>query len=238
VLCSFTLGALLLAPRPAAADLTLFDSDGWTFFTDGRINSFLSLGFGDDFPNRDTTDPTKLADPVGGGGQYFTAGFPNDQGYNHKFYGARVRSGFLGSIIAFGVKRQVTEWTSIKSYVSMWGTSESFARDRNNDAGLSTSKGFDMREGWVSVDGLWGSFVGGRQSGIMGGISTEIDFLYGHNFGVGLPCLEIYYPTCGHIGTGALGPGFAAGFSYLTPSLSGLRVKAALYDPVRLLGVW
>src|SRR4029079_14939142 len=77
----------------------------------------------------------------------------------------------------------------------------------------------------------------GRQSGILGGISTEIDFLYGHNFGVGLPCLEIYYPTCGHIGTGALGPGFAAGFSYTTPELlGGLHVKAAFYDPVRLLG--
>src|SRR5262249_29714531 len=67
---------------------------------------------------------------------------------------------------------------------------------------------------------------------------TEIDFLYAHNFGLGLPCLEIYYPTCGHIGTGALGPGFAAGFTYVTPSLAGLRIKAGLYDPVRLLGVW
>jgi Gram-negative porin len=238
VLCSFTLGALLLAARPASADLTLAEGDGWTFFTDGRVNSFLSLGWGDDFPKRNMADPTMLADPVGGGGQYFTAGFPNDQGYNKKYFGTRVRSGFLGSIIAFGVKRQVTEWTSVKSYISLWGTSETFARDRANDAGLSTSKGFDMREGWIGLDGLWGSFVAGRQSGILGGISTEIDFLYGHNFGVGLPCLEIYYPTCGHIGTGALGPGFASGFSYTTPSLSGLKVKVGLYDPVRLLGVW
>jgi hypothetical protein len=232
------LGVLLLTPRSASADLTLLEHDGWTFFTDGRINSFFSAATGDDFPKRDPNDPTRVADPIGSGQQFFTAGFPNDQFFKQKYFGTRVRSGFLGSIIAFGVKKNVTEWTTVKSYISLWGTSESYARDRRNDFGDATSKGFDVREGWVSIDGPWGSFIAGRQSGILGGISTEIDFLYGHNFGVGLPCLEIYYPTCGHIGTGALGPGFAAGFSYLTPSLSGLRVKAALYDPVRLLGVW
>src|SRR5439155_4919926 len=132
----------------------------------------------------------------------------------------------------------VTEWTTVKSYMSLWGTSEAYARDRTQDAGLSTSKGFDAREAWISLEGMWGTFTVGRQSGILGGISTEIDFLYAHNFGVGLPCLEIYYPTCGHIGTGALGPGSAAGFTYVTPSLGGLRIKAGLYDPVRLLGAW
>jgi hypothetical protein len=245
VLFGVTLGALVLTSQRASADLTLLEHDGWTFFTDGRINSFLSLGTGDDFPNPNPNpnvgadgSPGPTHSLIGSGGQYFTAGFPNDQGYKGKFLGTRVRSGFLGSIIAFGMKRQVTEWTSVKSYVSLWGTSETYARDRANDAGNATSKGFDVREGWVAIEGLWGSFVGGRQSGILGGMSTEIDFTYGHNFGVGLPCLEIYYPTCGHIGTGALGPGFAGGFTYTTPSIGGLRVKAGLYDPVRLLGAW
>ena len=253
VVCGITLGALLLlGARPASADLTLLEHDGWTFFTDGRINSFLSLGTGDDFPNPTPNNtPGSAIDPgtgmpltppghglIGSGGQYFTAGFPNDQGYANKYLGTRVRSGFLGTILAFGVKRHVTEWTTVKSYMSLWGVSEAYARDRTNDAGYSTSKGFDVREAWIAVEGLWGSFIAGRQSGILGGISTEIDFTYGHNFGVGLPCLEIYYPTCGHIGTGALGPGNAAGFSYATPSIGGLHAKAGLYDPVRLLGAW
>ena len=247
-----TLGALLLTSRRASADLTLLEKDGWTFFTDGRINTFFSAAAGDDFPdptpqlNNDPATGMRLShNPltanhslIGSGGQYFTAGFPNDQGYGGDYFGTRVRSGFLGSIIAFGMKKQVTEWTTVKSYMSLWGTSEAYARDRTNDAGYSTSKGFDAREAWIALDGLWGSFTAGRQSGILGGISTEIDFLYAHNFGVGLPCLEIYYPTCGHIGTGALGPGFAAGFTYVTPSLGGLRIKAGIYDPVRLLGAW
>ena len=55
--------------------------------------------------------------------------------------GTRVRSGFLGSIIAFGMKRQITEWTSVKSYISLWGTSEAYARDRTNDGGHSHLEG-------------------------------------------------------------------------------------------------
>lgn len=252
VMFGVTVGALLLTSRHASADLTLLEHDGWTFFTDGRINSYFSAAAGDDFPaptpqpNVDPATGMKLSHApltvnhgvIGTGGQYFTAGFPNDQGFNGNYFGTRVRSGFLGSIIAFGMKKQVTEWTTVKSYMSLWGTSEAYARDRTQDAGMSTSKGFDAREAWIGLDGPWGSLTAGRQSGILGGISTEIDFLYAHNFAVGLPCLEIYYPTCGHIGTGALGPGFAAGFTYVTPSLAGLRIKLGLYDPVRLLGAW
>jgi len=252
VVCGITLGALLLlGARPASADLVLFEKDGWTFYTDGRVNSFLSLGTGNDFPSPSPNTNTPGVDPttgmpfdnpthqiIGGGGAYFTAGFPNDQGYGGKYLGTRVRSGFLGTVLAFGMKRQLTEWTTVKSYMSLWGTSQTYARDRNNDGGLSTSKGFDAREAWIGIDGVWGSFLAGRQGGILGGISTEIDFTYGHNYGLGLPCLEIYYPACGHIGTGALGPGNAAGFSYVTPSMGGFHIKAALYDPVRLLGAW
>jgi hypothetical protein len=248
--CGLALGALLAVSlggaRRAAAEVTLIEHDGWSFFTNGRINSFLSLGYGDDFPNP-TFNPNIGADGnpgpqhavIGGGGSYFTAGYPNDQGYpGGKYYGLRIRSGFVGSILALGTKKQIDQDTYVKAYVSLWGTAESYARDRTNDAGNSTSKGFDVREGLVDIEGRWGGLVAGRQSGILGGIGTEIDFLYGHGYGVGLPCLEIYYPTCGHIGTGALGPGFAAGFVYASPSLAGLRFRGGLYDPVRLLGAW
>ena len=40
---------LVVAPD-ARAELTLIDKAGWKLFTDGRINTFASLGFGDDFP--------------------------------------------------------------------------------------------------------------------------------------------------------------------------------------------
>ena len=88
-----------------------------------------------------------------------------------------------------------------------------------------------MRE-LVGMEGL-GHTVAGRQSAP--GISTEIDFLYGHNWRR-LPCLEIYYRPAG-TSEPALGPGFAAGFTHMTPSMAG-QAESWAYDPVRLLGVW
>jgi len=120
----------------------------------------------------------------------------------------------------------------------LWGTAEAFSRDRVLDIGNSSTKGFDVREGYVSFEGPWGTAGVGHQSGIFGGIGTEIDYLYAHAYGLGLPCLDVYYPTCGHVGTGAMSPGFAPGFVYTTPDINGVKVKVGLYDPVRLLGIW
>jgi hypothetical protein len=245
LLCGLSLGAFLSGTRHAAAEVTLVENEGWSFFTDGRINAFVSQGVGDDFP-RPTPNPNigenGLPGPqhaVVGAGQPFTAGYVSDQGDAEGRYSAmRIRSGFLGSILALGMRKQLSETTVVRSYISFWGTAQSFARDRTLDVGRSTSKSFDVREGFVNFEGPWGGVTAGRQNGIFGGISTEIDFLYGHNYGLGLPCVDNYFPTCGHIGTGALGPGTAAGFVYTSPSLDGVRLRAGIYDPVRLLGVW
>ena len=186
VLCGLALGAYLVGMRPAAADLTLVESNGWTFFTEGRVNAFLSYGVGDDFPQPtlNPLDPTivdangvpvpQLQHNLVGLGQPFTAGYSSFQGdASGKYSGARVRSGFLGSILAFGIRRQVTETTTAKGYISLWGTAESFSRDRVNDSGLSTAKGFDVREGYVAFEGPWGALAAGRQGGLLGSITTE-----------------------------------------------------------------
>ena len=79
----------------------------------------------------------------------------------------------------------------------------------------------------------------GAISVFYGRISTETDFIYGHNYGLGLPCMDVGgNPTCGHVGTGVMGAGFGAGFAYSTPSFAGLKLKVGLYDPVRILGGW
>jgi hypothetical protein len=232
-------GTVMLGPGKAAAELTLLEKDGWTFFTDGRINTFFSQTFGQAFPAA-TPDATGAAShKVIGEDSDFTAGFRSLQSDTKgNLTSARLRSGFLGSILALGMKRALSQHTTLGSYIALWGTAQTYARDRARDFGRETSRGFDVRRAIVSIDGPGGTLVAGRQGGILGGISTEIDYLYGHNYGLGLPCLDVYFPTCGHIGTGALGPGEAAGFTYLTPSLGGLRLQAGLFDPVRLLGVW
>jgi hypothetical protein len=244
--CGFAVGAWLAGTRPAVAEVTLIEKDGWTFFTEGRVNTFLSQGVGDDFPKPSVNpnlgpngEPGPDHKVIGADGA-FTAGYQSIQGNaGGKYTSARLRNGFLASILAFGLNRRLSETATIKSYISLWGTAQTYGRDRTLDGGRNNSKGFDVREGFFDIEAPWGSLVVGRQGGLFGHTATEIDFLYAHQYGLGLPCLDEFYASCGHIGTGVMGPGFAAGIVYTTPAVAGgLKLQIGLYDPVRLLGVW
>lgn len=222
----------MLWSSAARAELTLIDKDGWRFFTEGRINTFASLGFGDDFP-APSPDPTGGMHDVVGKTALGAAGQNTLQDdVNNKYFAIRGRNGFMATVLGFGIARDVTPTTKAKGYVALWGHAETYDRDR------TYASEFDVREGYLTVEGPWGGFTGGRMLGLFGRISTEIDFNYGHNFGLGYPCGDGQGPTCGHIGTGVMFPGFAAGLSYATPSLSGLKLQAGIYDPVRVLGAW
>ena len=82
------------------------------------------------------------------------------------------------------------------------------------------------------MSGNWGAVRVGRMLGWIGRESYEIDTLYGHGFGVGLPCTDALGPACGHIGTGVIFPGYSAGIVYETPSLGGLQLHLGAFDPV------
>jgi hypothetical protein len=232
--CGFLLGACLLWTRPANAEVTLIEKDGWSFFADGRINAFISTGFGDEFPTpTPNPSPNGPVHAVVGGSALGAAGQNTQQDdANNKYFAMRVRNGFVGSVTGFGIRRNVTPSTVAKAYIALWGHIESYNRDQTNP------NQFDVREGYGNFEGPWGSFTAGRALGLFGRISTEINFMYGHNFGLGYPCGDEQGPTCGHIGTGVMFPGFAAGMLYSTPSLGGLKLHAGIYDPVRLLGAW
>jgi hypothetical protein len=226
--------ALCLGAAPdARAEVTLLEQGGFQLFSDGRVNTFASLGFGDDFPAASANPNGGPPHSVVGETALGAAGQNTDQDdAANEYLAVRGRNGFLGTILGLGVRRKVSETTTAKGYVALWGHAESFNRDRGN------ASDFDVREGYVAFDGPWGALTAGRALGLFGRISTEIDFNYGHNFGLGYPCGDAQGPTCGHIGTGVMFPGVAAGVQYSTPSLGGLRVLAGLYDPVRLLGAW
>ncbi|MDF3068914.1 MAG: hypothetical protein K0R38_4515, partial [Polyangiaceae bacterium] len=74
--------------------------------------------------------------------------------------------------------------------------------------------------------------------GWFGRMSTEIDYKYGHPYGVGLPCTDEVGPACGHIGTGVAFPGYSAGFAYSTPQIGGFQANVGLYDPIVLAPEW
>ncbi len=229
----------LICARTALAEVPLIDKDGWTFYADGRVNAFASLGFGDDFPapTPNPDDPNQKPDVIGSAGAPTganTAGWQssNQADANRKYFSMRVRSGFFGNVLGFGLRRKLNESTTALGYIGIWSTIETFGRDKWAPVYA------DAREAYLNVTGNWGSVTAGRTFGFFGRTGTEIDTLYGHGYGVGLPCSDGVGPACGHIGTGVIFPGYAAGVQYSTASLGGLRLHAGIFDPVRIFNNW
>lgn len=230
-------GAILSLTGNALAETELVEKNGWKFFVDGRINAFASLGVGDSYPE------PPLVDPDGPGGSepastYTVAGgsgFETKQdSEDGKYFGVRVRNGFVGNIFGFGFDKQVTGGTKMRGYMSIWSTIETSSRNKYVQI-LP-----DVREGYVKFEGGWGSFLAGRTLGLFGLGSVQQDGKYLHNWGLGHPCesagLDNSGPTCGQIGQGVMFPGFAAGFVYSTPRAAGLALSAGIYDPAIFAG--
>lgn len=229
------LAGAMLCTRPAAAEVTLVEKDGWRFTFDGRVNAFLSVGKGDDFPKPTPGSAGMDHTVMGGQGRVSRSpeiGWKSSgmEDANGKYFAARIRSGMVGNVLGFGLAKDLSPNTQIKGYISIWSTVESPGRDKWTAVIPVT------REGYFDVTGPWGSARIGRTFGWFGRMSTEIDMLYGHGYGVGLPCSDELGPACGHIGTGVAFPGYSAGFSYSTPSLGGLQIHAGIYDPI-VLGI-
>jgi hypothetical protein len=234
------LGAAALWPAQARAEVTLVKSEGWELFSSGRINGFVSYVNGDGFPLSSKDVNGQLVAVRGGGLGQGDASIeqevdamdqPLDQG---KIEGMRVRSGFLGNILGFGARRKLTnDGTTLTGYVAIWAFIESEARRKYRPVPA------DVREGYLKMEGPWGSLLVGRSLTLFSRGATEIDFMYGHGYGLGYPgSVDINGPAAGHIGFGVLANGFAAGVVYATPQVAGLQLTAGAFDPSMLAGSW
>jgi Gram-negative porin len=215
--------------RPALAEVTLIKQPKWELFTDGRVGGFLSYTNGDGFPNA-----TATSTPFGGGISTNDANQIDETPPlpQPKLRSFRLRSGFLSNIFAFGARTQLGD-TKVTSYIQFWSDIESESRRKYVPAPV------DVRQGYVRLEGSWGDLIVGRQGTLFSRGAAEIDFLYGHGYGVGFPtAIDSSGTTAGHVGTGVLGPGFGAGMVYVTPTFAGLRLNAGLFDPVIIVGAW
>ena len=68
----------------------------------------------------------------------------------------RFHSGFVPNVFGIGVRRKLTETTTIKAQLSIWGTIETQAQRKF--VPVIT----DFREGFLEADGPWGTFTAGR----------------------------------------------------------------------------
>jgi hypothetical protein len=234
--------APLEASKAAAPDGTPSapTADRWDFYTTGRIGSFVSWAKGDGMPEAATLDPVtgmerhKVLIDAGGSGPGFASAY-NQQPSNMRVSSIdsiRMRSGFTGNVIGFGARRKLGEST-VTGYISMTSVVDS----------LSQRKYFqstpDVREGYLRIEGSWGSFLAGKAGVLFNRGAVTTDFLYLHGYGVGFPGdLNSVngFPTAGQIGYGVLANGFAAGFVYATPPVAGAQLSVGVYDPASVTG--
>jgi hypothetical protein len=228
--------ATLLSARIAEAEVVLVKtSDGTEFFTEGRVGGFFEAVKGDTLPTGFDANGT-LLHTVGDGGVGITGinpALPMGGIGQGQIEATRVRSGFLGNILAFGVRKKVTESVKVTGYFSIWADIES-ENERKYEAIYP-----DVREGYLRVDGPAGSLIVGRTLTLFSRGATEIDFLYGHRYGVGNPAGFVTQgPSGGQVGYGVLANGFGAGIQYVTPSFHGLVLTAGYFDPNRFVGYY
>lgn len=229
VVVGLSFGSLFALSGIARAEVTLVKPGaGWEVYTSGRVGGFVEVLDGDGPP--ETPAGVTLANegiPVNANPS--ANGTPNA---GHLF-ASRVRSGFLGNILTLGVRNHLTESTTVTGQISIWGTAETDS-ERTFHADLP-----DEREGFLKIEGPGGSLLVGRALSLFSRGATEIDFLYGHGYGVGAPGgFADLGPSGGHIGYGVLANVFAAGVAYATPSFQGLQLTVGYYDPGNLVGFY
>lgn len=227
--------AALSWAKPAAAEVVLAQTPGgFVFFTEGRVGGFFEAVTGQTLPTGYDQNGN-LLHTIGDGGIGIggvNTVLPMGAYGQGTLNASRVRSGFLSNILAFGLRRKLTETTTVKGYVSIWADIET----ENERAYYPLVP--DVRDGYMRIDGPAGGLLVGRALTLFSRGATEIDFLYGHRYGVGNPAgFQAQGPSGGFVGYGVLAATFAAGIVYNTPSLGGLMLTVGYFDPDRLVGL-
>jgi hypothetical protein len=251
-----TVACCLVLTKPAAAEVTIAKGDTWDAFVAGRASAFVSFAAGDAYPvpkvagsmiqlggGVDASDPPR--DTIR---DYDAMGMPipNKQGRISKM---RVRSGYYPNILTVGAHKRFGDQLKLTGQLSIWGTIES--EDTKSSSTFDPANGgrdngvyADFREGFLRLEGNWGQLDGGRFMGLAARGLTEIDALYGHGYGAGFPTvrrngldpvtgdLTAAGPMGGMTGFGLLSESYAAGVSYTTPSLAGIKLALGLFDSV------
>jgi predicted porin len=205
--------ALMLFTSRARADITLYDKDGWGVFTRGQAAAFYQLALGD-------------ADPQGQeiGGLLSTAALSNQNAKTVTL--SRVRSGFVGSQLGFGIRRDISETVHVDSLMAVSLQDVSGGRTTN------TPEGVDFREAWAAVVTPYGKFSFGRMFSIFGSASAQV-VLLAYRYGMGNPCTAGGAGiACGSVGAGPLYAGFNAEMRYTTPRIAGFEGQLSVGDPI------
>jgi hypothetical protein len=224
---ALALAAALLASNQARADVILLQKDRWKVFMNGRMQAFLNYNDGSGYPRNVIDGNNKTVTLQSGGYDSDVVEKPkvtaaNDPGHIQEL---RVRTGFVGNVLGFGIERELDGETKVLGYTAVTTFIES--TDRRKYLGITP----DWRESYLKITAPWGSVTAGRALTLFSRGATEITYLYGFKYGLGWPgSVSANGPTAGHVGFGVLGNGFGAGIAYATPSLAGAQLTVGAYD--------
>src|SRR4051812_43078803 len=96
------LAAVVLSPASAKADITLFDSDGWSVYTNGLVAAHYQHIGGDADPNLNGKSAAggKILDEINSADRR-DASLANMGNSNGTLNSSGIRSGFIGTQIGF-----------------------------------------------------------------------------------------------------------------------------------------
>jgi hypothetical protein len=207
--------ALLASSGVARADITIFEKDGVSVFTSGRSSANYQFIFG-----QGTPAPAMVGGTLAG---FRTDAFTDD---SNNIRTSRIRSGWVGAQMNFGVIAPVTPDLKSKTFFSF------NVDDVTNDLEKTQGNGIDIREAYTQLDGSFGTIIFGRALSIFGTALAASVYLYSYGNGVGHPCtVDGQAITCGPVNAGTIFPGFNAQVQYVTPTRAGFGLRVALYDP-------
>ena len=208
--------ALTLFASRARADIVLYDKDGWGVFTRGQAAAFYQLSLGD-------ADPSSATQQFVGG---VLSSTQESNPANNTLTLSRVRSGFVGSQIGFGVRRDISESVHVDSLMAV------SLQDVSGGRATDVPEGVDFREAWANLVTPYGSFKFGRMFSIFGSASAQV-VLLAYRYGIGNPCVAGGAGIgCGSVGAGPLYAAFNAEMRYITPRLAGFEAQLSVGDPV------
>jgi len=208
--------ALTLFASGARADIVLYDKDGWGVYTRGQAAAFYQLSLGD-------ADPSSATQQFVGG---VLSSTQEANPANNTLTLSRVRSGFVGSQIGFGVRRDISASVHVDSLMAV------SLQDVSGGRTVDVPEGVDFREAWANIVTPYGSFKFGRMFSIFGSASAQV-VLLADRYGIGNPCVAGGAGiACGSVGAGPLYAAFNAEMRYITPRLAGFEAQLSVGDPV------
>ena len=192
---------------PASAAITLYDTNGTTFSSDGSFNTFYVY-----------SDSNKNAAAEA------TIGPDRQQ--------SRIKMGFLPNWIGFNFSKQVGD-LKLGGRSSFWVN----INDSNHPGATNggTDTGIDVRQFYGTVDGSWGQVLFGKDFTLFGRtniFTDEILLGYG-NVSDTLGLIDGGGVSFGNIGSGYIYPMPTAQITYRTPTLAGFKLAVGLIDPSR-----